>query len=415
MQTRTKQLIPLFLTVFIDLVGFGIAIPTLAVILFDVDASVLDPATSFATRARLYGWLIACYPMAQFIGSPIWGALSDRFGRKKMLIVPLLGTLFGYILFALGIMWGRLDMLFISRIIDGFAGGSISIALSATADISPDEKSKAKNFGLMGMAFGLGFILGPFIGGKLADSSLVPWFNASVPFWFAAIVTGINALLFILLFTETLPKQKKTPISLLTGARNIIRAFSLPNVRVMFLVIFLLSLGFNFLTQSFQVFLVEKFHFKEGGIGDLFAYVGVWIALSQGLLTRPLSERFTSATIVAWSIFFLGVSFPLLTLPTSALVLYIMLPFVAVFQGISQPNTTAIISELSGPDSQGEMMGINQSIQALGMMIPPLIAGELVAAHINLPIYAAGCMTLLAWGIFVLWFRPRHKEVFGTI
>ena len=132
--------------------------------------------------------------MAQFFGAPILGAMSDRFGRKKILILSLVGTCIGYLFFGAGIAAASLITLFISRAIDGFTGGNISIALSAIADIS-DPKEKAKNFGLIGMAFGLGFILGPYIGGKLADPSVVGWFTHSTPFWFAAALTFLNIIL----------------------------------------------------------------------------------------------------------------------------------------------------------------------------------------------------------------------------
>ena len=186
-------LLTIFLTVFLDMLGVGIVIPVIAPLLLDPSHNMLSVDYTVEARTILLGFLIAAYPLAQFFGAPMLGALSDRFGRKKLLFISLIGTFAGYILFATAILEQNIYLLFFSRLLDGFTGGNISIALSAISD-SSDEKSKAKNFGIVGAAFGLGFILGPYIGGKLADPGIVSWFNASTPFWFAAILTAVNLL-----------------------------------------------------------------------------------------------------------------------------------------------------------------------------------------------------------------------------
>ncbi|MGZ4048911.1 MAG: MFS transporter, partial [Bacteroidia bacterium] len=151
-----SPLFTIFLTVFIDMLGVGIVIPVIAALLMDPGYSMLPAATSISTRTILLGFLIAAYPLAQFFGAPMLGALSDRYGRRKLLGLSLFGTLIGYLLFATAILEHNIFMLFASRILDGFTGGNISVALSAISDFS-DEKSKSKNFGMVGAAFGLGF------------------------------------------------------------------------------------------------------------------------------------------------------------------------------------------------------------------------------------------------------------------
>ena len=149
--------------------------------------------------------LIASYPLAQFFGAPILGALSDKHGRKKIILISLIGTFFGYLLFAYGIITKNVTLLFASRMLDGFTGGNISTIMSAIADVST-VKDKTKNFGMIGMAFGLGIILGPFIGGNLADPNNVSWFNHSTPFWFAALICLFNIALVVFNFKETCKK-----------------------------------------------------------------------------------------------------------------------------------------------------------------------------------------------------------------
>jgi MFS transporter, DHA1 family, tetracycline resistance protein len=378
------------------------------------ELSPLPQSLTFGGRTLVLGLLIAAYPLAQFFGSPILGALSDRWGRKPVLVCSLLGTLLGYLIFGVGIVFSNLWLLFLSRLLDGFTGGNISTALSAIADVS-DEHSKPKNFGLVGMAFGLGFIIGPFLGGKLSDPELVSWFTYATPFWFAAGLAATNVALVLWRFRETLKTKVLSELSLLTGFRNLGRAWTMRNARTMFIVIFLLTFGFNFFTQFFQVFLVEKFNFTQGGIGDLFAYIGLWVAFTQGVLTRPIAKRFKPHQVLAISALCLGLTFPLLLLPTHAVWLLLILPLISVFQGLTQPNTTTIISNLAGTEAQGEMLGINQSIQSLAMAVPPVIAGSIIWLHLNLPTIIASLCTLAAWGIFISFFEHKKTELFREI
>ncbi len=403
------SIFPVFLTVFIDMLGVGIAIPIFATVLLRSDANLFPIGTPENIRNITLGLLIASYPIVQFFGSPILGAISDRKGRKKVLTITITVTMIGYILFGIGLVLRNLPLLFASRIIDGFTGGSISVCMSSIADIS-DRDEKVRNFGLVGMAFGMGFILGPFIGGILSDPTIHPWFTYSMPFWFAAAVCGFNAILLQWKFKETLHTRIDTPISALTGIHNIVRAFQLPSLRTMFAVVFLLTLGFNFFTQFFQVYLIDKFAFTQSQIGYLFAFVGVWIAITQGGITRMLSHRFTPQQTLAGTIFLLAFTLPLLLLPENAIYLLVILPFVAIFEGLIIPNSNSIISNLADEKSQGEIMGINQSIQSLGMAIPPIIAGFIVSVHQNLPILSGAAFTLVAWVVFVRYYKEKPHE-----
>src|SRR3989344_3680714 len=407
------SILPIFFIVFLDMIGFGIIIPLLAPLLLDPSAGLLQNA-DLGTRTLMLGIMVSIYPLAQFFGAPILGGLSDRSGRKKVLIISIAGTMLGYLIFAAGIMANDIWLLLFSRALAGFTGGNISIAFSAIADMS-DEKSKAANFGFVGMAFGFGFIIGPFIGGKLADPSLVSWFDFATPFWFAAVLSLLNIIFVLKFFRETSQTRVNSKISLLTGVKNIQKAFTMPGLRTIFAVIFLITFGFTFFTQFFSVYLIERFSFTQGQIGDFFAYIGIWIAISQGVIMRPVSSRFSPEAILNFSILALSVVLLLMLVPTDPIYFYLIIPFMAIVNGLTFPTYTAIVSNLSGRESQGEIMGINQSIQSLGMAVPPLIAGLIAAIDIGLTLIAASGITFIAWLVFVLFYRKKKPEIFHEV
>jgi len=398
---KKSPLIPLFFTVFLDMVGIGVLIPVLPVILLGNNL-VLGASVPFATRTLILGMLLATYPIFQFFGAPLLGAWSDHVGRRKVLFVSLAGTFIGYVLFAVGIYTNSLALLFVSRALDGFTGGSIAPVMSAIADIS-DSRSKAKNFGLVGMAFGLGFILGPFIGGQLAA------FGATVPFIATAVLTLANISLVAFLLPETLAKKANTRLSLLTGAKNIVKAFSYHNVRTMLLVSFLSAFGFTFFTQFSQVYMMATFGYNESQVGNVFAYVGIWIAITQGLLTRLVARKYAPPKVLRFALILLSLSLFAYVVPRSTLMLLVVMPFIAIGQGLIMPNSAAVISNLAGKDAQGEIMGINQSLQALAIAIPPLISGAIVAWNVALPTIVGAAIVFVAWAVFMALYH-RHRE-----
>jgi DHA1 family tetracycline resistance protein-like MFS transporter len=198
---------------------------------------------------------------------------------------------------------------------------------------------------------------------------------------------------------------------MLTGMQNIGKAFQLKHLRIIFLVVFLITLGFNFFTQFFQVFLIDKFNFKISQIADIFAYIGIWIVVAQGALQRPLSKKYSPLSIIQISTVLLGMVLPLLLLPTESKYIFYVLPFIAIFQGLTQPNITSVVSSQAGQDEQGQILGINQSIQSLGMAIPPIIASYINIVNINLPIATASFCILLAWIVLIVFFRNKNAKL----
>lgn len=401
----------LFAVVFLDLVGIGIVIPVLASVILD-PAHGLAGTMSESGREFLLGALTMIYPLMQFFAAPILGALADRHGRRKLLVVSIAGTCVGYILFAIGIMTGQLWLLFVSRAIDGFTGGNISIAQAAIADISTPE-TKQKNFGLIGMAFGVGFVVGPFLGGVLSDSSLVSWFSFDTPFWAAALFSLASIGMILRFLPETLREPIHRPLTWLTGIRNVIGAFKMPNLRAMFSVVLFHTLGFAFYVQFFQVVLLQRFGLGQSEIGFYYAYVGLWIAFAQGVVSRIAARRLKPEQALRFSLPLIAMTF-LLAISTSDIrVLYaVVVPLMAIGQGLTMPSISTLISNLAGADSQGEVLGIQQSVASLGSVVPPLLAGLALTISLNLPTLIGATLVVAGWLTFLYAFRGDRKEVF---
>jgi len=320
------------------------------------------------------------------------------------LFLSVLGTFLGYLLMVVGIIYQNLVLIVVSRIIDGFTGGNISVATSAISDLSSKE-DRVKNFGMLGAIFGVCFILGPFLGGKLSDPQVVSFFNYETPFIISALLSFLNLVLLGTIFKDTLANRIEKTVSLKTGIRNLIKAFTDERFKTVFTTIFLISAGFAFFTQFFQAYLVSKFSFSQSQIGELFAYIGIWIAITQGFLIRLVPKNLKPPKIVFLSTLFLGVFLITLIIPENYSYIYFILPFIAISNGLLNPNSQAIISELADENAQGEIFGINQSVQSLGVGLAPLISGVIYSFDIRLPILTAGILVILAAFIFRKNFR----------
>ncbi len=392
-------LLTIFITVFIDLLGIGIIIPVIPAIFFEEGSQFFDGQYSKETISYFYTILLASYSFLQLFGAPILGALSDKYGRKPILLIALVGTCIGYLLFAYAIVSKNLWLLFFARMLPGFTGGNISIITSSIADVSDDE-SRTRNFGLVGMAFGIGFILGPMIGGLLSDNTIVSWFDHHVPFLFTAGLTLLNIGLVVWRFKETLTERLNTKVSAFKGIQNIFKSFTNPRLRNIFIIVLLVSIGFTFYTQFFSVLLYEEFDFKEKNIGFLYGYVGIWLAITQGVIVRFLSYRLPPKKILLYSLPLLALGISLIYVPTEGWMFYLVNPIIAIFYGISSPNLTSLVSAQADKTEQGSILGINQSMNSLGQTITPLVGGYLLVESVYLPIIASAVIILIAFMLF---------------
>lgn len=409
--TTEKRALPIVaLTVFLDVLGIGILIPVLPQLIFEI----FQPAGfSFSASLILLGWLTAIFPLMQFLATPILGQLSDRYGRRPVLGFSLFGTAIGYMLFAIAIITKNIPLLFAARGLDGITGGNISVARAVIADVTPPEH-RARNFGLIGGMFGLGFVFGPYIGARLATPNVsffglfdTPgWFNAATPFWFTAALGLVNTGLLLTMLPETHAHIDKT-IKLVwnKSLRNIRQAATSSRLRMIFTAEFFFWAGFTFFTTFFQILLIEKLGFKTNNVGDFFAYIGICIALSQGLLVPFMAKRFMPHAIMRLAIFGLAGALLLQLLPNNTTQLLLVAPLIALFNGQFVANAGALVSLTAGPQQQGEVLGIEASVQAIAQAIPAIIGGYVATMGVTMPVIVGASTLLVGAVLFALFYR----------
>jgi len=389
----------IFFIAFLDLFGFGIILPIFAPLFFD-EANILGLTLSENARNLLYGIVLGGFSLCQFLGAPVMGAVSDRVGRKKALLFMFCVNGIGALCFAWSILAQNLGLLLLSRFLPGLFGSSLMITQTVIADIS-SPKTKAKNFGLIGVAFGLGFIFGPIAGAILGN------INFAIPFAVAGTLTFLNGAFMWFALPETLVKKASGRINLLSGITNLKKAFTTPKLKQIFLVVFFLNMGFALFTQFFQVYLIEIFSFSQREIGYMFAWIGIWIAITQGGILRPIANRFSPVNILKFTIPLFALTYLLAALPTNAVWLAAALVLFSIFQGLTFPNTLAIISNLANNSVQGETIGINQSVQSFAYGFPPILASFTLSINLKFPNWFGFACTMLAFVLFYFAFIKK--------
>jgi multidrug resistance protein len=361
---KRSPLLVIFTTVVIDLIGFGIVIPVLP---FYVES------TRFNASPREAGLLFAAYSVMQFIFSPILGKLSDRYGRRPVLLFSIIGTGIGFlILGAANTLW----MLFVGRILDGITGGNISTAYAYVADITTRE-DRAKGMGMLGAAFGLGFVLGPAIGGVMSK-----W-GISVPFFFAAGLAFFNSILIYFLLPESLtPGRKQHQPS--AGRFYLLQASGQTNLLIVLAIYFLSINAFSIMTTVFSFYTMYRFNYDVDHNGYIFAFIGLIAIMVQGGLLSQLAKRYGELILSIIGSLLLALGFLILPLlgPNSGGLsgLLIIVAVLAVGNSLLTPSLTSLASKSVEAEKQGMVMGILQSTGSLGRAIGPIIGAFLIYA-----------------------------------
>lgn len=367
MSTETggkKELTLIFITLLIDIIGIGIIIPILPDLLRQLSNSTLSEASAIAA------WMVPAFALPQFLFAPIMGGLSDKYGRRPILIISLLGLGLDYIFHAVApsIAW-----LFVGRVIAGICGASFTTASSYIADISTPEK-RAQNFGLIGVAFGVGFILGPVIGGLAGDG------DVRMPFYIAAGLSLVNAVVCFFMLPESLKKENRREFDL-KRANPLGMLFQIktyPKVMQLMLPLFLLYLASHAVQSNWPYYTKYKFGWDNKTVGLSLGFVGIMIAIVQGGLIRVIIPKLGNerSILYGFGLYFVGML--LFALADQGWMMFAITAIYCV-SGISGPAMQGEMSQSVPANAQGELSGATTSLMSLSAVIGPLIMNNIFA------------------------------------
>ncbi len=376
-----SPLLVIFLTVFIDLIGFGICLPLLP---------------KYAERYGAQGWKIGAamgvYSLMQLVFAPWWGQLSDRIGRRPVLLVSNFGSIVAYGLFGLSAQFvGETGFWILvgSRVFAGICGANLSVASAFIADVTTPEK-RSKGMGLIGMAFGLGFILGPVLG-----SQAFKHFGLAGPGVVAAVICAINFVLGCIILPETRKKDAAPPIQR-PRLEQIRHVLAMKEVGFLIGIYFLGTFAFTAFESTLPLLLDAKLKFDEEHVGYVFAFCGIMAAMVQGGGIGRLVKSFGERRLIGASLIVVAISLVLMPLANTLATLLGALAVFAIGSGINRAPTMGLISQLSPADEQGTTLGVAQSAGTLARVLGPTVATTLYDLWLPAPYLVCATIALLA-------------------
>ncbi|MCA0134566.1 TCR/Tet family MFS transporter [Pseudosulfitobacter pseudonitzschiae] len=392
----------LLFTVLLDAMGIGLILPIMPDLIRNVQGGTL-------AQAALWGGVLSTtFAVMQFLFGPVIGGLSDRFGRRPVLLLSLVVMCLDYMLMAVA---GSIWLLLVGRIIGGVAASTQSTANACMADLSAPE-DKSANFGLIGAAFGIGFVLGPLIGGLLAE------YGTRAPFWAAATLSGLNALFGWLVLRETVTDRIRRAFSWRrANPLGTLRALGqLPQIRRLLVVYFIYQFAFIVYPAIWAYFGHARFNWSPALIGLSLGLFGIAMAVVQGGLIRIALRRFGESGTIVYGLLFSVLTYILIALVTSGTVALILTPLAAL-GGVIAPALQGIMSKATGDDQQGELQGAMVSVNALAMILSPMVMTSVfysftaADAPIHLPGAPFVLSALLTGLALVIYLRPIGTRI----
>lgn len=383
-----RSLALLFAFVFVDVLGFSLILPLLPYY-----------ASAFGATAEVVGLLLGANALTQLLGAPLLGRLSDRFGRKPLLLLSLAGTVVGFLMLGLA---RSLAMLFASRIVDGILGGNTSLAQAYISDVT-EGKERTKGFGLIGAAFGLGFIFGPALGGVLAGGG-----NYALPALVAAALALVNLLGVLFWLPESLQREERErrarePRAAFT-ARALLRALGLPCVGPLLQTQLFFSLAFTIFETGFALFAQVRLALDARTTSFVLTYVGVLVVLVQGLGIRFLVRRFTDKQLLFGGSILLALSLLAWAFVPSLAVLLVVLAPLALASGVLRVAINTALTRSVWPEEVGGTLGLSASLSSLARVVSPTVGGFLLG---RVGAAAPGVLgaLLMVWLVYYTWRR----------
>lgn len=385
---KKPTLLTIFLVVFMDLIGFGIVMPILPLF-----------AREFHAQGWQLGVILSAYSFMQFLVAPVWGKLSDRVGRRPIILLSLFGSTLSYLIFASS---HNLWWILASRLMAGACGANIGVATAYIADIT-NKENRSKGMGLIGAAFGLGFIFGPVMGGVLLNHH----YGFAIPGYLAAAICGINWILAIFYLPES-----RAGSGVSTTSNHLLKDWEYvtqkPILLLLVMLCFLTNLSFTLWDSTFALFVAGK-GYSPHGTSYLFAYIGFVVALLQGGLIGRLVKKYGEPRLMMVSLAAFAVGLAFMPLFPSVWWIVLALTILGLGNGLNRPVIYGLVSKATSEDEQGLVLGVVQSASSLARIIGPLMVGLWLDRWIDFSFWAGAALVLLGFPLALRAVRPEEE------
>lgn len=398
---KWPRLTTLFFLIFIDSLNYFLIMPVLMRLFINNAQQLLAPSVSLATRAELFGLGVMLAPLCFLISSPFLGNLSDKYGRKKIMLGCLVGALCGYLLPIFGILQKTIAWIFIGRALTGAAMGSQPIAQAAVTDISQGPQ-KSFYLAMISFAMTLGMVIGPFVGSYLSDPHFSHFLSVSTPYYLGAFFALTNIILLYFAFDEThVVKIQKKREPFLQAAKTLFHILFHSKVSVLLFIFCFFEIAWSEYYQTVFLYFPKMFGYSADQIGNFTLYIGIWMCFSLSFFYKWLLKQISIAQIFALSIYVMTGSLLILGFISNIFMQWIFVAPLSVFTGTAYASMLSLLSDRANPEHQGWVLGVASFFMGLTWMITAFTSGKLLGISTQLPMAFAAFAMLLAFGLFL--------------
>src|SRR5580700_4172753 len=404
------RLLPVYLVVFTGFVGYSTMITVFTPMFLQGHGHLIPPDTATGEKTILLGLVLCMYPLGQFLSAPPIGALSDKYGRRRVLLISLVLSIFCYGLIAGAIAMENFLLLIVALGAAGLSEGNIVIAQSAVSDVS-NATNRGRLFGYVYMSASLAYVVGPLVGGKLASRTIVPWFSYATPFWAMLIPLTATLVAVALFFRETRQSSTTTGIDFAAALSNISAVFRPTRTRILYLANFAFYFGIFGFFRCYPMYLVDEFHLDVSKVSEFIAWVSVPTIIGSLWLAGVIMAKFPVATVAVWSGVLTALAMILIVIPSSPAALWITLFLIGLPLSVCMAACATLLSISVSSEEQGSALGNNQALQVFAESVSGLVGGLIAALLVKGSLLAMAAFVLAGSAVLLFGLRPRSDRV----
>lgn len=401
-QKLNSSLLPVYFVLFIDNFAFAVIFAIFGPLFIDPNFKFVTAGTSAATRDLMLGTALALFPLGQLIGAPFLGDIADRFGRKKAFYITILGAAVGMALSGFSIMIHSFTLLILTRLITGFFSGNLSICLASIADLSPDEKTRAKNFSIIIIITGISWMIAILAGSLFSNKNISEHFNPALPFFITAILFIVTFLSIVYFFKETHKTTEKFHIDLLEGFKDVTNAFKIKKLQLLYLMYMFWILGWGIAFQWYSPVAIQKFNTTPVAVNWGLFIVGITWMFGGYTVNNFLIKRWHARPLIVIGNALTTLAVLGMALSDSFYPFAIMFGIGCIPSAFAWPNMLNCISINAPENIQGKIMGISQSFQALGFIIATIFGGIIAGMSLKSIYYFAAFFVFVSFILILM-------------